>query len=294
MSFLNKAEVIGVVPNVLYTVPAGFEISIHGLVLDNPSGIEEVITVSLYNQATGLTNVVETVILAANSAYTLSKALNLTQQDYITLVSTGAATTVMASVYQQSLSGANTAIVLVPRGAWSSIATYVTLDMVDSEGSSYVAMSPNNNSQPPGVNWGLVASRGTIGTVELIIGGTNIGVDSTDPAFPVIHLDTSVVVESVVVTDKLKAIGDLNINVAAANVQTKTISVDSVFTFSDWTADASIVMLELTTAGTEVITWTGVTWDEGAAPDTETFMKLIFTSVDGGTTVRGSSIKVTP
>ena len=83
----------------------------------------------------------------------------------------------------------------------------------------------------------------------------------------------------------------LDIDVSAANVQTKTISADSTFTFSGWTADAGSVILELTAAGTEVITWTGVTWAGGTAPEVSPFMRFVFTSVDAGVTVRGSIIE---
>jgi len=78
----------------------------------------------------------------------------------------------------------------------------------------------------------------------------------------------------------------LDIDVSNANVQGKSISADSTFTFSGWTTDASSVDFYLTVTGTPVVSFTGVTFK--VAPVLSAGINvLVFTSVDGGTTING-------
>lgn len=49
------------------------------------------------------------------------------------------------------------------RGAWSSSTAYVVDDAVSSNGSSYIAVANNTNSQPPSANWNVLASKGDTG-----------------------------------------------------------------------------------------------------------------------------------
>ena len=44
MSFTNNAEVIGSSDNTFHTVATGYEASVHALLIDNPSGSPETIT----------------------------------------------------------------------------------------------------------------------------------------------------------------------------------------------------------------------------------------------------------
>ena len=49
------------------------------------------------------------------------------------------------------------------QGAWDSGTSYVLYDVVDHEGSSYVATAASTNSEPPNANWQLLASKGDDG-----------------------------------------------------------------------------------------------------------------------------------
>jgi hypothetical protein len=52
---------------------------------------------------------------------------------------------------------------LVWQGAWSSATAYVVDDGVSFNGSSYIAVANNTNSQPPSANWNLLAQKGDAG-----------------------------------------------------------------------------------------------------------------------------------
>ena len=49
------------------------------------------------------------------------------------------------------------------RGAWSSATTYFVGDAVVHNGSSYLAIADNSNSQPPSANWDTLAAKGDTG-----------------------------------------------------------------------------------------------------------------------------------
>src|SRR3990167_5728222 len=49
-------------------------------------------------------------------------------------------------------------------GAWASITTYLEGDGVENNGSTYIALGTNTNSEPPSINWDLVADKGATGS----------------------------------------------------------------------------------------------------------------------------------
>lgn len=51
------------------------------------------------------------------------------------------------------------------RGAWSAAETYLVDDAVSHEGSSYVAIAENTNSEPPSAEWELLAEGGDDGAI---------------------------------------------------------------------------------------------------------------------------------
>ena len=88
------------------------------------------------------------------------------------------------------------------------------------------------------------------------------------------------------------AMGANDIDLAAGNLFTKTISGATTLTVSGWlaTGNANSFVLELTNGGSAVVTWfTGVKWTSGVAPTlTAAGVDILgFYSHDGGTTVRG-------
>lgn len=50
------------------------------------------------------------------------------------------------------------------KGAWSNATAYVVNDAVSYNGTSYIAIANNTNSQPPSANWNTLASKGDAGT----------------------------------------------------------------------------------------------------------------------------------
>jgi len=59
--------------------------------------------------------------------------------------------------------GVGIVVALYPRGDWDSVTAYSENDMVQNGGSSYYATAANTNSEPPSVNWQVLAARGPSG-----------------------------------------------------------------------------------------------------------------------------------
>ena len=92
--------------------------------------------------------------------------------------------------------------------------------------------------------------------------------------------------------EKLSVMSDDNIDLATGNYFTKTISGDTTFTVTNVPSAGVVVsfILELTNAGSAVITWfSGVKWAGGTPPTlTESGVDVLrFYTHDGGTTWRG-------
>jgi len=63
----------------------------------------------------------------------------------------------------QGAAGASGSPGLVWKGAWLAGTLYVATDVVQHNGSAYVCVSTNLNSEPPAAAWGLLAARGEQG-----------------------------------------------------------------------------------------------------------------------------------
>ena len=88
----------------------------------------------------------------------------------------------------------------------------------------------------------------------------------------------------------VQALGALDVDWSVAEFQTKSISANQTFTFSNITASkAQAVLLLLTISSSAVPTWPAtVDWANGAAPSFGDGEHLIgFVTFDGGTTVKG-------
>lgn len=98
---------------------------------------------------------------------------------------------------QMTISGTFT-----PRGAYDGSTDYGVGDQVDYNGSSYIMYSDAVAGTLPTDTsfWGLVASKGDAGNdstvpgppgvVQSVVAGTNISVDDTDPANPIVSTTT--------------------------------------------------------------------------------------------------------
>lgn len=173
MSFTNNAEVIGSSDNTFHTVATGYEASVHALLIDNPSGSPETITIKIKNNVSGTTVNSMVIAVAANSSYTYPRPINLAQQDELILVSTGTAACGTTSIYTQLMSGVPSAITLSAKGAWASGTTYSALDIVSYSGGSWIALRESVGVTPvAGADWAINASQGAAGTLSHVVDDT--------------------------------------------------------------------------------------------------------------------------
>jgi hypothetical protein len=85
------------------------------------------------------------------------------------------------------------------RGAYSGVTAYAENDVVENNGSAWIALQSTTGNAPPtlpttsNANWELFARRGTdgAGTVSGVVAGSGIDVDATDPAQPVVSVEAN-------------------------------------------------------------------------------------------------------
>ena len=173
MSFTNNVEAIGSSDNNFYTVATGYEASVHTLMIDNPSGSSETITIKIKNNVSGTTVNSLVIAVAANSSYTYPRPINLAQQDELILVSTGTAAIGTSSIYTQLMSGVPSAITLSAKGPWASGTTYSALDIVSYNFGSWIALRGSVGVTPVvGADWAINASQGVAGTLSHVVEDT--------------------------------------------------------------------------------------------------------------------------
>lgn len=88
----------------------------------------------------------------------------------------------------------------VAQGDYSGAAAYVTGDIVQDQGSSWVATQSTTGNAPPSLPttsnafWQLLARAGNdgAGTVTTLVAGDGIDIDSTDPTQPVVSVDPDI------------------------------------------------------------------------------------------------------
>ena len=165
MSFQEQTVPIGTSNTTILTCPVGQNGSVHGLVLSNLTNTSVSIELSLFNQSTGLTTQITSALTSVNpnDQFVWPRPINLSPGDQIIAsASVANAIVAVASVYYNT--GTQTIMGFNPRGTWSSTATYLTNDVVSYNGTSYVAISNNTNSQPPSGSWMVLASPATGGS----------------------------------------------------------------------------------------------------------------------------------
>ena len=174
MSFTNNVEAIGSSDNTFHTVATGYEASVHALLIDNPSGSSETITIKIKNNVSGTTVNSLVIAVAAYSSYTYPRPINLAQQDELILISTGTAAIGTTSIYTQLMSGVPSAITLSAKGAWASGTTYSALDIVSYSGGSWIALRVSVGVTPvAGADWGINASQGPAGNLSHVVDDTS-------------------------------------------------------------------------------------------------------------------------
>jgi hypothetical protein len=178
MALKGKPIAVGTSDTDLYTCPSTIEASVHGLVFANGTGSSATITVKVYIQSTAATTTIITgQTVAANTAFTWPKPINLNAGDKI-IASASAGSTIVCLYSAYEGSAAPVAVGFTPRGAWSSGASYVTNDVVSLNGSSYLAIQASTNQSPATQTayWLVLAAKGDTGTGD--VSGPASSVDS--------------------------------------------------------------------------------------------------------------------
>ncbi len=149
----------------VYVCPVTQEASVHALVFTNISGSSASLTLKRYIQATAATvTLLDTKAIDADATFSWPKPMNLAVGDKIIAVaSANSALVVDYGVYEKTTTPA--AVGFTPRGAWSSVATYATNDVVSYNNSSYIAIQASTNQQPDTQTayWVLSALQGPTG-----------------------------------------------------------------------------------------------------------------------------------
>ena len=232
MSFTNNVEAIGSSDNTFHTVATGYEASVHALLIDNPSGSSETITIKIKNNVTGTT--VNSVVIAvgANSSYIYPRPINLAQQDELILVSTGTAAIGTSSTYTQLMSGVPSAITLTPKGAWASGTTYSTLDIVSYNFGSWIALRGSVGVTPvAGADWTINASRGAAGA------------DGTDGTLQHVVEDTTPELGGNLNLNNKLMIGGLNLARSTVASHPTTADIWTAGNQINWTGTANVTAL---------------------------------------------------
>lgn len=148
MALKGQPISLGTSDTTVYTCPISTEASVHGLVIGNNTGSSATFTLKVYIQSTATTTTVATgVTVAANSTYTWPKPIDVNAGDIIKIAASSLSTLVaLYSVYEGS--NPPVAVGFTPRGTWSSVANYVTNDVVTRSGSSYLALQDSTNEDP--------------------------------------------------------------------------------------------------------------------------------------------------
>jgi hypothetical protein len=148
MALKGQPITLGTSDTTVYTCPVSTEASVHGLVIGNNTGSAATFTLKVYIQSTATTTTVATGIsVAANSTYTWPKPIDVNAGDIIKIAASALTTLVaLYSVYEGS--NPPVAVGFTPRGTWTSVANYVTNDVVTRSGSSYLALQASTNQDP--------------------------------------------------------------------------------------------------------------------------------------------------
>lgn len=148
MALKGQPISLGTSDTTVYTCPASTEASIHGLIISNNTGSAATFTLKVYIQSTATTTTVATGIsVAANSTYTWPKPIDVNAGDIIKVAASALSTLVaLYSVYEGS--NPPVAVGFTPRGTWSSVANYVTNDVVTRSNNSYLALQASTNQDP--------------------------------------------------------------------------------------------------------------------------------------------------
>ena len=131
----------------IYSVDAGVESSVHGLIFSNTSDNTITFNLYIYQASTNTTyTLADSYQVPARKNYAWPRPINMNSGDYIEAsVSANTAMFASASIYENTSSIAKG---FTPIGAWSSGATYSQNDVVTYSGYSYIAIQAGTNKNP--------------------------------------------------------------------------------------------------------------------------------------------------
>lgn len=159
MAFKVKVVPIGPSNTTIFQMAAGSEGAIHGLVFCNNNAESRTLTVKLLDGSESTTSVIVVKVMEPNSQYTWPKPINMESGD--ALIATGADLIALHSTYVGTATPATQGF--TGRGTWSNVALYDPNDVVNYEGSSYLANAANTGSTPPSADWTLLSAKGDAG-----------------------------------------------------------------------------------------------------------------------------------
>lgn len=149
-----------VTPTVLYTCPVGVDASAHGIVFGNLTGTDKTVNLFLYKSSTALNSLIgENLTVKGFDVLSWPRPLNMQAGDYIT------ATCSVDDTVEVTVSIFETRSILTAlnfKGVWDSATSYYGNDVVNYNGSSYVALGYSLNGQPDNTsgNWVLWVTAG--------------------------------------------------------------------------------------------------------------------------------------
>jgi hypothetical protein len=147
----------------LYTVNAGIESSVHGLVFSNNSESVATFNLTYYRASTNTTyTLADNFTVPPRKNYAWPRPINMGPADYLRSSSTTTnVITVTASVYENDKLIAKG---FTGQGLWDAANLYFVNDVVLYDGQSYIAIDENTNKIPSeNPEWMLLAARGFVG-----------------------------------------------------------------------------------------------------------------------------------
>jgi len=148
MAINNKSKVLSTSLQTIYTVGAGINSSVHGLVFTNNTDTEVTFDLTMYKALDAATyTLADNFAIQARKSFAWPRPINLSAGDYLqSLASSNTAVTVTASYYEIDDS---VAVGFTPVGTWNSGATYSVNDVVFYQGNSFVSIQNNNTDNEP-------------------------------------------------------------------------------------------------------------------------------------------------
>ena len=184
MAINNKTKLLTTSAQTLYTVGAGIESSVHGLVFSNNTSSSATFDLTLYKALDETTyTLADNFSVSARKSFAWPRPINMSAGDYIqALASSNDALNVVVSYYETDESIAQG---FNPVGTWNSGVTYNENDVVFYNGVSYVSIQNSNTNNTPALGgtayWLQLTSAGATGPTGATGAGLTGATGATGP-----------------------------------------------------------------------------------------------------------------